>query len=100
MGTALSARRWEIINVVSRWPNGLSCMPACQMETFSAFHVSTGPTLIALVGTKVMLPPPEVRAFCAMVMGCRSTTRVVNLRYSAGLGGWFLYLPSRFGGSL
>ena len=39
---------FEIISVVSRWPNGLSCLPACQMETFSAFHVSTGPTVIAL----------------------------------------------------
>jgi len=31
------------------------------METFSAFHVSTGPTVIAWVGTSVMFPPPLVR---------------------------------------
>src|SRR6188474_2172253 len=70
------------------------------METFSAFHVSTGPTEIACVGTSEILPPPEVRAFCATVSGCKSTTRVVSLRYSAGDGGAFLYLPARFGGSL
>src|SRR5438552_11729790 len=75
-------------------------MPACQMETFSAFHVSTGPTLIAFVGTRAMLPPPEVRAFCAMVKGCSSTTRVASLRYSSGDGGRFLYLPLRGSGSL
>ena len=40
-------------NAVRRWPKGLSCVPACQMETFSAFHVSTGPTVIAIVGTLV-----------------------------------------------
>ena len=70
---------FAIINVVSRWPNGLSCVPACQMETFSAFHVSTGPTVIACVGTSAILPPPDVRAFCAIVIGCRSTTRVAEL---------------------
>src|SRR5947208_2005466 len=70
------------------------------MEIFSACHVSTGPTEIALVGTSEMLPPPEVRAFWAIVSGCRSTTRVVNLRYSAGEGGAFLYFPFRLGGSL
>src|SRR5678816_449061 len=70
------------------------------METFSACHVSTGPTEIACVGTSEMLPPPEVRAFWATVRGCKSTTRVVSLRYSAGDGGAFLYLPARFGGSL
>src|SRR5207249_5554261 len=95
IGTHASTIRCEIINVVSRWPKGLSCLPACQMETFSAFHVSTGPTLIAFVGTRAMLPPPEVRAFCAMVKGCSSTTRVASLRYSSGDGGRFLYLPLR-----
>src|SRR5438067_13191241 len=98
MGTALSARRWEIINVVSRWPNGLSWQPACQMETFSAFHVSPGPTVIACVGTIEMLPPPLVRAFCAMVSGWSSTTRVVSFRYSVGVGGALLYFPRRGSG--
>ena len=60
MGTALSARCLEIISVVRRWPKGLSCWPACQMETFSACHVSTGPTVSACVGTSVMFPPPLV----------------------------------------
>ena len=41
-------------------------MPACQMETFSACQVSTGPTEMARVGTREMFPPPDVRAFCAM----------------------------------
>ena len=27
------------IKAVSLCPNGLSCIPACQMDTFSAFHV-------------------------------------------------------------
>ena len=80
--------RLEIINVVSRWPNGLSWLPACQIETFSAFQVSTGPTLIACVGTLVTTPPPEVRAFWMIVIGCNSTSRVPSLRYSAGDGGW------------
>ena len=71
---ATSARRcrrsaFEIISAVSRWPNGLSCVPACQIDTFSAFQVSTGPTVIAFVGTRGMLPPPLVRAFCAIVSG-------------------------------
>ena len=35
-----------------------------------------GPTLIACVGTREMLPPPLVRAFWAMVRGCNWTTRV------------------------
>src|SRR5258705_8282115 len=74
-------------------------MPACQIETFSAFHVSNGPTEIACVGTSEIFPPPDVRAFCAMVSGCRSTTRVVNFRHSAGGGGWSLYFPLRRGGS-
>ena len=76
MGTEESGSFWEIIHVVRRWPKGLSCIPACQIETFSARQVSAGPTLIAFVGTRAMLPPPEVRAFCAMVKGCKSTTRV------------------------
>ena len=42
-----------------------------------------------------MLPPPLVRAFCAIVIGCRSTTRVASLRYSAGEGGASLYRPLR-----
>src|SRR2546430_3088661 len=70
------------------------------METFSACHVSTGPTDMALVGTSEMLPPPDVRAFWAMVSGCRSTTRVVSFRHSAGEGGLSLYFPVRLGGSL
>src|SRR5436190_885199 len=75
-------------------------MPACQIETFSAFQVSYGPTEIACVGTNEMFPPPDVRAFCAMVSGCKSTTRVANFRYSSGVGGFSLYLPLRRGGSL
>ena len=63
-------------------------------------QVSTGPTEIAWVGTSEIFPPPDVRAFCAMVSGCKSTTRVVSLRYSAGEGGWSLNLPARRGGSL
>src|ERR1051325_436512 len=70
------------------------------METFSAFHVSAGPTEMACVGTSEMFPPPDVRAFCATVSGCKSTTRVVSLRCSAGEGGLSLYLPARLGGSL
>src|SRR5438876_709337 len=70
------------------------------METFSACHVSSGPTEIAWVGTKEMFPPPEVRAFCAMVSGCKSTTRVGSFRYSSREGGLSLYLPLRRGGSL
>ena len=31
-------------------------MPACQIETFSAFQVSTGPTVAAWVGTMRNLP--------------------------------------------
>ena len=62
-------------------------MPACQIETFSAFQVSTGPTVAACVGTSDTWPPPEVRAFWMTVIGCRSVTRVVSLRYSAGGGG-------------
>ena len=53
--------RCEIIKVVSRWPNGLSCVPACQIETFSARHVSSGPTLIAFVGTSAMFPTGAAR---------------------------------------
>src|SRR5436305_940095 len=75
-------------------------MPACQIETFSAFQVSTGPTVMALVGIIAILPPPEVLAFCAIVMGCRSTTLVVNFLYSSTGGGLSEYFPSRFGGSL
>src|SRR2546428_2523668 len=85
---------------VNRCPKGLSCMPACQIETFSACQVSTGPTEIACVGTSEIFPPPDVRAFCAMVSGCKSTTRVVSLRHSAGEGGLSLYFPFRRGGSL
>ena len=57
-------------------------------------------TVIACVGTSVTLPPPLVRAFCAMVTGWRSTTRVVSWRYSATGGGASLYLPRRGSGSL
>lgn len=85
---------------VSRWPSGLSCVPACQIDTFSACQVCTGPTVIARWGTIVMLPPPLVRAFCASVTGCRSTTRVESARYSAGDGGASWCFPSRRSGSL
>src|ERR1041385_5182266 len=88
------------MNVVRRWPKGLSCVPACQMETFSAFQVSTGPTDKACFGTSATLPPPEVRAFWINVAGCSSTTRVASFRYYDGLGGWSLYFPVRRGGSL
>src|SRR5262245_17421753 len=100
MGTDESGTLFEIIKVVNRCPKGLSCVPACQIETFSAFHVSTGPTEIACVGTSATFPPPEVRAFCAIVSGWRSTTRVASLRYSAGGGGSSFHLPARRGGSL
>ena len=89
MGTAESGMRLEIIRDVRRMPNGLSWQPACQMETFSAFQVSNGPTVAACVGTSEMLPPPEVRAFCMTVIGWRSTMRVFSFRYSAGDGGAF-----------
>src|SRR5690242_2553702 len=75
-------------------------MPACQIDTFSAFQVSTGPTDIALVGTREILPPPEVRAFCAIVSGCKSTIRVVRRRYSSGEGGLCRCRAERRGGSL
>src|SRR5215211_1965989 len=100
MGTDESARRFEIISAVSRWPNGLSCWPACQMLTRSAFHVSTGPTVAACVGTLATYPPPLVRAFWMIVIGCRSVTRVVSFRYSLGGGGSFFHFPVRLGGSL
>ena len=60
---ALSAIFCAIIQVVRRCPNGLSWAPACQIETFSARHVSSGPTETAWRGIIAMLPPPEVRAF-------------------------------------
>ena len=50
MGTAASGIFLAIMRQVRRWPKGLSCMPACQMETFSAFQVSTGPTRDGLGG--------------------------------------------------
>src|SRR5204862_5440009 len=99
-GTAASGSFFAIIRQVNRCPNGLSWLPACQIETFSAFQVSAGPTEIACVGTSEIFPPPDVRAFCAMVSGCRSTTRVVSLRHSAGDGGASLYLAFRRGGAL
>ena len=43
MGTEESAIRCEIMSAVSRWPKGLSCWPACQIETFSACHVYEDP---------------------------------------------------------
>ena len=55
---------------------------------------------MALVGTIEMFPPPLVRAFWAMVSGCKSTTRVGSLRYSSGVGGRVLYFPRRGRGSL
>src|SRR4051794_2067929 len=100
MGTLLSGRFLLIIHAVRRMPKGLSCMPACQMLTRSAFHVSTGPTLHACIGTAATYPPPLVRAFWITVIGCRSTIRVFDLRYSLGGGGLFFHLPARFGGSL
>jgi hypothetical protein len=100
IGTLLSGIRFAIISAESRTPKGLSWWPGCQIETFSAFHVSTGPTVAARVGTMATLPPPEVRAFWMIVTGCRSTSRAESLRYSAGVGGAFLYAPSRLGGSL
>ena len=51
MGTALSTILFAIMNAVSRWPKGLSWLPACQIETRSAIQVSAGPTVMALVGT-------------------------------------------------
>src|SRR6476619_1386597 len=100
MGTLLSGSFFETIHAVRRMPNGLSCIPACQMLTRSAFQVSTGPTLHACVGTPATYPPPLVRAFWITVIGCRSTTRVLSLRYSLGGGGSFFHLPLRRGGSL
>src|SRR5690349_10754522 len=70
------------------------------METFSAFQVAYGPSVVAWRGSPARLPPPEVRAFCTRVTGCRSTTRVLSSRYSAGEGGASWYLPCLFGGSL
>src|SRR3954469_889502 len=99
MGTDESGRRLLIIQAVSRRPNGLSCMPACQMLTRSAFHVSTGPTEHACVGTPATYPPPLVRAFWITVIGWRPTIRVLSLRYSDGGGGSFFHLPARCGGS-
>ena len=43
IGTEESGILLEIMSVVSRRPKGLSCLPGCQMETLSAFHVSTRP---------------------------------------------------------
>ena len=43
---------------------------------------------------------PVRKSGCAIVSGCRSTTRVVSFRYSSGDGGLFLNLPLRRGGSL
>ena len=40
-----------------------------ELETRSAFHVSTGPTEHACVGTPATYPPPLVRAFWITVMG-------------------------------
>src|SRR3954465_12380994 len=100
MGHEASGIFFEIINVVRRMPNGLSCMPACQMLIFSAFQVSTGPTEQACVGTPATYPPPLVRAFWMTVMGCKSTMRVFSFRYSDGVGGSFFHFPDRCGGSL
>src|SRR4051812_469746 len=70
------------------------------METRSAFHVSTGPTVAAYCGTAATYPPPLVRAFWITVIGCSSVTRVVSLRYTSVGGGASLYRPLRRGGSL
>ena len=43
-----------IMKAVDFCPNALSCVPACQEESISALHVSTGPTVIAFVGTRVI----------------------------------------------
>src|SRR5437588_11014861 len=87
LGTDESGIFLAIIRQVNRCPKGLSCIPACQIDTFSACHVSIGPTEMAWVGTSEIFPPPEVRAFWAMVRGCNSTTRVASLQYPAGDGG-------------
>ena len=57
--------RFEIISAVSRMPNGLSWLPACQMETRSAFHVSNGPTVAAWVGTTLLIDDVPAGAMLA-----------------------------------
>jgi hypothetical protein len=76
-------------------PKGLSwCRPA-RSRPFRPSRSRRGPTVAAWVGTSATLPPPEVRAFWMMVIGCRSTTRVPSLRYSSGEGGGRGTCPSR-----
>ena len=43
------------------------------------------PTERAWTGTVETAPPPEVRAFCMIVKGCKSTILVASFRYSSGL---------------
>ena len=48
IGTALSGNPLRDHQGRQPQPEGVVVMPACQIDTFSAFHVSAGPTLIAL----------------------------------------------------
>ena len=50
-------------------------MPACQMLTLSASHVSFGPTVMARFGTIVTLPPPLVRERAAEVRAAVAAER-------------------------
>ena len=50
MGTEASGTRLEIMSAVRRMPKGLSCAPACQIDTRPDFQVSAGPTEIAWEG--------------------------------------------------
>ena len=55
MGTAVSGILFAIIQAVSRWPKGLSWLPACQMDTFSgmmAFQVADGPATAARMAAR------------------------------------------------
>jgi len=82
----LSGIRLEIIKAVRRMPKGLSWNPACQMLTRSAFHVSTGPTLHAWIGTPATSPPRS----CGVLdhrHRVQIRLRVLSLRYSSGVGG-------------
>ena len=52
-----------------------------RQNLFLAFGLS----LLVLVVWFAMFPPPLVRAFCAIVSGCRSTTRVARVRPSGSV---------------
>ena len=96
----------EIIRADNLIPKGLSWWPGCQIETVSAFHVSSGPTVTASWGTFWTTPPPEVRAFWIKVIGCSSTiltmplgTQVLLLEFGANSMGEIrnltrLFLPT------